>query len=61
MGRQPEGGVRWTQCAVLGAVCALVIGFYVWRANSGKMELMGSGPQDSYYNLLAPGFLLTGI
>jgi tetratricopeptide (TPR) repeat protein len=40
----------------LGAVCALVIGFYAGSANSGWWELAGSGPQDSYYNLLVQGF-----
>ena len=51
-----EGGIRWAQYAVLGAVCALVIGFYAWSANSGVLELMGSGAQDSYYNLQVQGF-----
>jgi Flp pilus assembly protein TadD len=40
----------------LGAVCALVIGFYAWSANSGVLELMGSGAQDSFYNLQVQGF-----
>jgi tetratricopeptide (TPR) repeat protein len=51
-----EGGSRWARCAVLGAVCALVIGFYAWSASSGVLELMGSGAQDSYYNLQVQGF-----
>jgi tetratricopeptide (TPR) repeat protein len=42
--------------AVLGLVCALVIGVYAWSASSGVIELMGSGAQDSYYNLLVRGF-----
>jgi tetratricopeptide (TPR) repeat protein len=50
------GGTRWTRYAVLGAVCALVIGFYGWSANSGVFELMGSGAGDSYYNLQVQGF-----
>ena len=51
-----ERGTRWAQCAVLGAVCALVIGVYAWSAHSGVLELLGSGAQNSYYNLLAQGF-----
>jgi tetratricopeptide (TPR) repeat protein len=51
-----KSGIPWTQYVVLGAVCALVIGFYAWRAHSGKLELSGSGAQDSYYNLLVRGF-----
>ena len=50
------GRTRWVRCAVLGMVCALVIGFYAWSASSGMMELLGSGAQDSYYNLLVRGF-----
>jgi tetratricopeptide (TPR) repeat protein len=50
------GAIRWTQWVVLGAVCALVIGFYAWCANSGVLELMGSGAHDSYYNLLVQAF-----
>jgi tetratricopeptide (TPR) repeat protein len=37
-------------------VCTLVIGFYAWQANSGVLELMGSGARDSYYNLLVQAF-----
>jgi superkiller protein 3 len=51
-----EGGSRWTQCAVLGAVCALVIGFYAWSANSGVLEQLGSGARHNYYNLQVQGF-----
>jgi len=51
-----QGGSRWAQCAILGAVCALVIGIYAWSANSGMFELLGSGAKDSYYNLLVQGF-----
>ena len=47
---------RWTRRAVLGAVCALVIGVYAWSANSGILEFLGAGAQDSYYNLLVRGF-----
>jgi len=51
-----ESGSRWTQYAVLGAVCALVIGFYAWSANSGVLEMLGSGAQHNYYNLQVQGF-----
>jgi len=51
-----EGPIRWGRCAVLGLVCALVIGFYAWSANPGASEVLGSGAQDSYYNLLVQGF-----
>jgi Flp pilus assembly protein TadD len=51
-----EGGSRWAKYAVLGVVCALVIGFYAGSANSGVLELMGSGAQASYYNLQVQGF-----
>jgi tetratricopeptide (TPR) repeat protein len=51
-----ERGSRWAQCAVWGAVCALVIGFYAWSANSGVLELLGSGAQHNYYNLQVQGF-----
>jgi hypothetical protein len=40
----------------LGLVCALVIGVYAWRAHSGALELLASGTQDNYYNLLVRGF-----
>jgi tetratricopeptide (TPR) repeat protein len=40
----------------LGAVCALVIEVYAWSAKSGVSESLGSGAQNSYYNLLAQGF-----
>jgi len=51
-----EGRTFWTRCAVLGAVCALVIGVYAWSANSGRLESFGSGARDSYYNLQVQGF-----
>src|SRR5437899_8064372 len=52
----PEGRARWVQCAALGAVCVLVIGFYAYGAMSGLSELCGSGAADSYYNLMVQGF-----
>jgi len=50
------GGTGWARRAVLGAACALVIGIYAWSAHSGFLESLGSGAQDSYYNLLVRGF-----
>ena len=41
---------------VLGLVCALVIGVYVWKARSCPLESAGTRPQDSGYNLLVQGF-----
>jgi tetratricopeptide (TPR) repeat protein len=49
-------GTRWARWAVLGVVCALVVGIYEWKAEPGLFELSGSGAQDSYYNLLVRGF-----
>ncbi len=51
-------GVRtpWTRWAVLGGVCALVIGVYAWSANSGVIELSGLNAENTYYNLLVQGF-----
>jgi tetratricopeptide (TPR) repeat protein len=51
-----EGGTRWAQCAVFAVVCALVVGCYARSANSGVLELLGSGAQNSYYNLQVQGF-----
>jgi tetratricopeptide (TPR) repeat protein len=51
-----KDGSKGKECAVMGVVCALVIGFYAWSANSGVLELMGSGARNSYYNLLVQGF-----
>jgi len=42
--------------AVLGTVCALIIVFFAWNAESGMKELWDSQPADSYYNLLVQGF-----
>jgi len=37
---------RTLQYAVLGAVCALVIGVYAWSARSGVLELSSSDAKD---------------
>jgi tetratricopeptide (TPR) repeat protein len=42
--------------AILGVVCALVIGFYAWNARTGFLEPWAAGPQDNYYNLLVRSF-----
>jgi len=47
---------RWTHVAILGAVCALVIGVYAWSATSGMIEFCGSNAKNTYYNLLVQGF-----
>ncbi len=41
---------------MLGAICALIVGLYAWSANSGAFESLGSGAQESYYNLQVRGF-----
>ena len=43
----------WLRRGLFGAVCAAVIGFFVWSAGPGLLE---SGPNDAYYNLLVQGF-----
>ena len=50
------GRTRWTRRALLGLVCALVIGVYAWSASSGMLELLGSDARNSYYNVLVQGF-----
>jgi tetratricopeptide (TPR) repeat protein len=50
------GRTRWTRCAVLGAVLALVVGVYAWSAHSGLIELYGPNAESTYYNLLVQGF-----
>src|SRR5690349_17402350 len=52
----PKGRTPWAHAAVLGAVCALVIGVYALSAHSGRLELESSGAPDTYYNLLVRGF-----
>jgi tetratricopeptide (TPR) repeat protein len=42
--------------AILGAVCALVIGVYAGTAHSGLWESLSLNPSESYYNLLVEGF-----
>jgi Flp pilus assembly protein TadD len=52
----PKNSVPWTRYAVLAVVCALVIGIFAGTAESGFLESIGTGAQDSYYNLLVQGF-----
>ena len=42
--------------AVLGLVCAVVIGVYAWIGYSCPVEPIASGPRDNNYNLLVRGF-----
>jgi len=51
-GRKP----RSVQYAVLGTVCALVIGVYAWSATSGRVESGNSSAEKACYNLLVQGF-----
>src|SRR5579859_5564700 len=41
---------------LLVAVCALVIGIYVYMSQSGLLELLSPSAADTYYNLLVRGF-----
>jgi cytochrome c-type biogenesis protein CcmH/NrfG len=52
----PDGGSQWMRHAVIGMVCALVIGIFAWSAESGFLELASPHAEDSYYNLLVQGF-----
>jgi tetratricopeptide (TPR) repeat protein len=47
---------QWKHCALLSVACALVIGVYIWSANSGVLELLGLKAENTYYNLLVQGF-----
>jgi tetratricopeptide (TPR) repeat protein len=40
----------------LGAVCLMVIGFWIWNAGSGGLTYLDTGPKTAYYNLLVQGF-----
>ncbi|HVM60213.1 MAG TPA: tetratricopeptide repeat protein [Verrucomicrobiae bacterium] len=51
-----ERSCAWKQCALLGAVCALVIGVYACMARSGYVLSPSLNPADNYYNLLVQGF-----
>jgi tetratricopeptide (TPR) repeat protein len=44
------------QRAVLGAVCALVVGVYAYTSHTVVSELLSPGAADTYYNLLVQGF-----
>ena len=41
---------------LLGAVCVVVIGVYVYTAQSRILELLNPNASESYYNLLVEGF-----
>src|SRR5689334_17112209 len=51
-----EGKNRRAGCVVLGAVCVLTIGVFVWSASSGWSEPSALCADDTYYNLLVQGF-----
>jgi tetratricopeptide (TPR) repeat protein len=46
----------WLPLAIVGAVCALVIGIYATAAGPGPLESFTRNPADTYYNLLVRGF-----
>ncbi len=52
----PRKKLLWRQRAILGAVCALVIGVYAGTVHSGFWESLSLNPAESYYNLLVQGF-----
>jgi tetratricopeptide (TPR) repeat protein len=52
----PRGKLSWRERAILGAVCALVIGVYAVSTHSGFWESLSRNPAESYYNLLVQGF-----
>ena len=45
-----------TASTSLGAVCALVVGVYVYMPQSGVLELVSPNASETYYNLLVQGF-----
>jgi Flp pilus assembly protein TadD len=46
----------WVPWVILGALCALVIGFYCWSARPGWLGMRTWRAEDAYYNLLVRGF-----
>ena len=52
----PAARRLWMQRAILGTVCALVIGVYAYTAHSGYVVSWSLNADDEYYNLLAQGF-----
>src|SRR3974390_3181731 len=51
-----KGNIQWKHDVLLGMVCVLVIGIFVWSAEPGFLELTSLQPKDTYYNLLVRGF-----
>ena len=50
-------GDPWRRDRVIfDAVCALVIGLFIWAAEPGVLELQSQHAQRAYYNLLVQGF-----
>lgn len=47
---------QWPRLAILGVVCALIIGAFIWSAQPGILESISYPAQESYYNLLVQGF-----
>jgi tetratricopeptide (TPR) repeat protein len=52
----PGARCSWMQCGILGGVCALVIGVYVYTAHEGAYTQPILDAASSYYNLLVQGF-----
>lgn len=51
-----KGSIQWKYDVLLGMVCVLVTGIFVWSAEPGFLELTSLQPKDTYYNLLVRGF-----
>ena len=49
-------GTRWAPWVILGAVCALVIGFFAWSARPGWLGMRTARAEDAYYNQMVRGF-----
>jgi tetratricopeptide (TPR) repeat protein len=52
----PKNRIPWGRHMVLALACALAIGIFAQTAQSGFLESISPGAQDSYYNLLVQGF-----
>jgi Flp pilus assembly protein TadD len=51
-----EGEPRWIQLGILGTVCAVVIGVYLYTSHEGAFTQPSLSTAGNYYNLLVEGF-----
>lgn len=54
--RIQKDNIQWKYHVLLGMVCVLVVGIFVWSTKPGFLELTSPQPKDAYYNLLVQGF-----